>query len=317
MKRFLAFAGFVVSFACAFYFVRAIAHHWEAISNISWDSLVWMSMGVALIIYTGTYSLTSYAWNCSLNVLGYPIPYRIALRILVLSQFAKYLPGNVGHHVGRVMLAKRAGLPTDAVLGSMILDTLVILVAASFCSLWAVQLLIQIIRSQGTVSTHTIALIASGGFLTVFIATLLPVTRHAFSRQLRHVRHLAQMKNLPLFAKALAAHTGSVLAGGTALYLLCIAFAHSVLSASWLDVTGIYAAAWLLGFLIPGAPAGLGIREVALLLGLGPIFGTDVATAAAAALRMVTTLGDGLVFVSGFALRGTNSKPSQTPGEAT
>jgi len=24
-----------------------------------------------------------------------------------------------------------------------------------------------------------------------------------------------------------------------------------------------------------------------------------------------------LVFVSGFALRGTNSKPSQTPGEAT
>lgn len=309
MKRFLAFAGFVVSFACAFYFVRAIAHHWEAISSLSWDSLVWMSMGVALIIYTGTYSLTSYAWNCSLNILGYPTPYRIALRILVLSQFAKYLPGNVGHHVGRVMLAKRVGLPTNIVLGSMILDTFIVLAAAGICSLWVVQLLIQIIRSQGTVSTHAIALIALTGFFAIFTTALLPITRRALSRQIRHVQHLVQMKNLPLLAKALTAHTGSVLAGGTALYLLCIAFTHNMVPAPWLDVTGVYATAWLLGFLIPGAPAGLGVREIALLLGLGPIFGNDAATAAAAALRMVTTLGDGLVFASGFALRRLDAKP--------
>lgn len=314
MKRFLTIAGFLISFACAFFFVRAIAHHWGTISSLSWDSMVWMSMSVALIIYAGTYSLTSYAWNCSLNALGYPIPYRIALRILVLSQFAKYLPGNVGHHVGRVMLAKRAGLPTETILGSMILDTFIVLAAAGLCSLWVVQLLIQVIRSQ---DTHAIVLIILAGFFAIFTAALLPITRHALSRQVRHVRHLIQMKNFLPLAKALAAHIGSVLAGGTALYLLCIAFAHNIVSAPWLDVTGIYATAWLLGFLIPGAPAGLGVREVALLLGLGPIFGNDAATAAAAALRMVTTLGDGLVFASGFALHGTDAKSSHSPGEVT
>jgi uncharacterized membrane protein YbhN (UPF0104 family) len=308
MKRLLSIVGLLISFACILFFSRAIAHHWKAISDITWDSLAWISMIIALTMYVATYSLTAYAWNCSLRVLRHPIPYRIALRILALSQIAKYLPGNIGHHVGRVMLAKRAGISTDTILGSMILDTLSVLVAAGITSLWVIRLSIQVIRSQGAVITHAFVLMTAAGLILISAASLLPATRLFLSHQVRHLRHLMRMRNVPLLGKALIANAGSFLIGGTGLYLLCVAFSQNApLSAIYLEVTSIYAAAWLLGFLIPGAPAGLGVREMALLLGLSPLFGNEAATAAAAVLRIITTMGDGLVFAAGLVLRNTGA----------
>ena len=73
-------------------------------------------------------------------------------------------------------------------------------------------------------------------------------------------------------------------------------------------LTGIYAVAWVLGFVMPGAPGGLGVREVVLLAALDPLYGSATAVGLAVALRLVTTLGDGVSFLAGFAIR---SGPSE------
>lgn len=317
MKRTLTFLGLIVSLACIVFFAQSIAHHWTAISTTEWSSGVLISMLVSLVIYLATYGLVSYAWGQSLDALAHPIPYREATRILTLSQFAKYLPGNVGHHVGRVVLAKRAGLPTDTILGSMILDTLIVLAAAGLCSFPALRLLLEVVRAHGPAFSRAVAVILSAGLIIAIAITMLGFTRRLLKRQFRHVLHLVKPRNVPLLGKALIAHVSSVLTGGTALYLLCISFAQGPSSVHWLDVTGIYAVAWLLGFLIPGAPAGLGVREIVLMLGLSPLFGANASTAAAAALRMVTIVGDGLAFAVGLTLRATSEAlrdPTIKPG---
>jgi hypothetical protein len=55
-----------------------------------------------------------------------------------------------------------------------------------------------------------------------------------------------------------------------------------------------YALAWLCGFVIPGASAGLGVREAVIVL----LFGDDPAALfTAMGMRVVTTLGDVLLLL--------------------
>lgn len=306
MKKLLVLAGVLISLVCVYFFARAVAQHWTAIAVSSWGGAVWINICVAVVLYMATYGIIAYAWGCSLTALGHPLPYRRALDILAISQFAKYLPGNVGHHVGRVMLAKREGLPLDAVLSSILLDTAIVVAAAGLWSLWVLRLLLDVLHKQQAF-THIAWLVGLGMSLLILLVVVLAFAPRARSRQLEQLSQLVQARNTLPLGRALSAHMASVVLGGTVLFLLCEAFAPGATDTSWFTVSGVFAAAWLLGFLIPGAPAGLGVREMALLLGLGPIYGIDAATASAAALRLVTTAGDGLVFAAGLSLRGNDA----------
>ena len=64
-------------------------------------------------------------------------------------------------------------------------------------------------------------------------------------------------------------------------------------------LTGIFALAWVAGFLTPGAPGGLGVREAILVAALDPIYGGAPALAVTVCLRLVTTAGDGTGFLAG------------------
>ena len=60
----------------------------------------------------------------------------------------------------------------------------------------------------------------------------------------------------------------------------------------------ISATAWTLGFLTPGAPAGLGVREAVLVALLTPSAGEPAALTAALAFRAATLGGDLLFYLS-------------------
>ncbi|MBQ4854714.1 flippase-like domain-containing protein [Rhodanobacter sp. B2A1Ga4] len=312
MKRLLTAAGLLISLACAYFFLHSVAAHWHVFTQMSWGAWVWPALVLALIMYVSTYALVTFAWGLSLKALDHPLHYRDTLQILLLSQFAKYLPGNVGHHVGRVLLAKRKGLPTDTVLGSMFLDTLIVLAAALASSLPSLHLLIQVASDKGSTHVRMAAILIAILTAILSVALAFSVTRRMLVQHVRHLSQLVRTQKLPLLCSAWATHCLSFMTGGTILYLLCLAFSNSPHPQYWLDVTGIYASAWLLGFLIPGAPAGLGVREIVLLLGLSPLFGIEGATAAAAALRLITTLGDGLALVLGLVLRKLQQAGSGT-----
>ena len=70
-----------------------------------------------------------------------------------------------------------------------------------------------------------------------------------------------------------------------------------------LALSSIFATAWIAGFVTPGAPGGLGVREAVLLSALIPVYGPAAAVGMAIVLRIVTTLGDGAAFLVGVLLR--------------
>jgi len=73
-------------------------------------------------------------------------------------------------------------------------------------------------------------------------------------------------------------------------------------NADVLLLTGVFAAAWVIGFVSPGAPAGLGVRELVLILALTPLYGKEVSIGLAGIVRLLTTVGDGVFFLAGLSL---------------
>lgn len=299
-KRWLAWTGAVVSLGCGLYFLRAVAAHWQSLALTHWDGKVFLAMGAALLLYLATYVFATRAWQLGLRLLGHPAGFSRLARILMLSQFAKYLPGNVGHHVGRVVLAKRSGLPVDAIVASMVLDTALVLSAGAACSLPALALLLGVIHAHGAYAERAAFWVVFAGVVIAALLLAVPALRARIARLLGQGAARWSPSACWLLAQAWLNHCLSFLFGACALYLLCRAIADpaaiGILHPAWFEVAGIYASAWLAGFLMPGAPAGLGVRELVLLLGLSPLFGGEQAAIAAAILRLVTTAGDGLAF---------------------
>jgi uncharacterized membrane protein YbhN (UPF0104 family) len=66
-------------------------------------------------------------------------------------------------------------------------------------------------------------------------------------------------------------------------------------------LTGAFASSWILGFLAPGAPAGLGIREAILSAWLSGALPPAQVVMLVVALRIATSVGDLLNFMLGSA----------------
>jgi hypothetical protein len=76
-----------------------------------------------------------------------------------------------------------------------------------------------------------------------------------------------------------------------------------VTEGSVFELTCLFAVAWLAGYVVPGAPGGLGVREAMMVLLLSPILGAGTAVGLGVTLRVTTTVGDAVAFLIGLWLR--------------
>ena len=307
MKRLLALAGSALALLCAAFFLHGVASHWDQIRAIPLDGRTAVSFALAVVLYAGTYLAAARSWQLVLRLLRASLGYRHALRILATSQFAKYLPGNVAHHVGRVVLAQRAGIRAEAAVASLALDTGLVVAAAATCTLSALPLLRRAVAEHGTAMMRNLALLALAAIVLAGLALLVRPLRTRLVRGVRAFSSPLAPGQRGAVAEAFLQYVLNFVLGAAALGVL-LAGLTGTDRVPWGDLLGVYAIAWLVGFLVPGAPAGIGIRESLLTLGLSPALGADVAVAATALFRFATVIGDGLVFAAGMLpARGANA----------
>jgi hypothetical protein len=70
----------------------------------------------------------------------------------------------------------------------------------------------------------------------------------------------------------------------------------------WLTVIGAYVVAWLAGLVTPGAPAGVGVREMLLLLFLKGLVSEIDLLLVVLLGRLVSVVGDLLFFLAAFTI---------------
>ncbi|HLF68991.1 MAG TPA: lysylphosphatidylglycerol synthase domain-containing protein, partial [Gaiellaceae bacterium] len=110
----------------------------------------------------------------------------------------------------------------------------------------------------------------------------------AAARRLRiHLEVVLEGRQL---AALVAVNAVGWLGTGTAVYLLVTEATGDPPPFLWL--VGSYTAAYLVGFVAPLAPGGLGVREGMLVVLLGPSYGLGVAVAISLAIRLANVAGE-------------------------
>jgi hypothetical protein len=223
---------------------------------------------------------------------GVPLSFKESYRIYNLTQLAKYIPGSIWHFVGRIAIFKERGASAGAirdallsehawVIGSALVLAIVLVGFASpdFFGLW-----LQDIGADRYLGVLTAGLIV----ISVLAAVLLLVVR-SLGRWLWRLRPTA-------LAVAALVVTWACL--GSAFWVTLLPFSTEGLS--WGYAAGIYCFAYVVGFLVPFAPAGFGVREGVLGFALVPFMGLETALLLAGVNRILYILAELLVVLPAF-----------------
>jgi len=219
-----------------------------------------------------------------------------AVTIFGRAQLLKYLPSNLLHYVGRHAAAYRlGGAPHGALVWSSIAEAvLVTTAAAAVTGLFAQSLLARALGELYSPLWLRVLLPA------LAIAALVVATAYLLARGAE-----AKAKSLASLAKGASIACGLYVlfffANGALLAGLVEALPGEV-SAPPLMLAGVVSLAWFAGFIVPGAPAGIGIRDFVLTLGLEEAGLGSAALSIALAYRIVTLLGDLLLAPASFAV---------------
>lgn len=269
----------------------------------NWGAGQWAAATVAAFLYTATLVAASLVWWLLLRAVGCQgAPFLQTSSVPLLSQVGKYLPGNLAHHLGRLLLSRLVGLDLQRTTFAILIETLWSVGIALALSALALSPLEH--RPTGVLGGWTAGtLIAFALAAALAPALLRHVLLGATSHWLRKQRINLSELTLPSLGISVVS-VATYLLGYLTLGMVIDLIARAVFDAAainWLLLAGAYAAAWIAGFVTPGSPAGLGVRDFVLVTLLTPFYGEGFAMSITILLRLVTVAGDGIAYLVGLA----------------
>jgi hypothetical protein len=233
---------------------------------------------------------------------------------LGITILAKYVRGNVVKYLSGAGLSVSRGIPARALGVTITIEILLVISAAMAMGMgtgmWSVV-------GIAAVRRHDKSLMLVAGLLLAAIAVLLtfrkfgPLLLHRLAPQHAHVLAGDLLPPRGMMLRAFAIYLLVYACLGLSLVILAHWILPNALQDNWLLVAS-FSLAWVVGFVTPGAPAGLGVREGLLLLMLAPVYSSTAASVLVIALRLATTLGDVVGFAGGLLIL-PKSQPIAAP----
>jgi len=292
--RVATYIGRILSVISIVYLVIKITQYVDEIPPFQFSvSAVTIVLGtlVFVILCTG---LGFYAWTILLRGGDVRLRYVEGYIIVGASQIQKYLPGNLFHYVNRVTLGVSRGVPAEAIIVSTGVETGIAAIGSLIIALtgFAVFGDIGVAGLSGLPAFKGSYLsLVSGVLLLVAIAVIVLFAR---------IRHwlVARLSYLKVRRLAAAMCLYSVINIGIGLFITSLLEilwgVHSRFP--WYFFSWGFTIAWLCGFLFPGAPGGIGIREAVMVNLFGPMVGPALALGVAFLLRVITSVSDLITF---------------------
>ncbi len=235
------------------------------------------ALGIAYVVQTVIIVISTYPWLVFTRSLsGKKIPFGKAMPVFTRSNLYKYVPGNVFQYIGRNQLAADMHISHVDVACATILD---ILCCVASAGLLAVIFLGSAIGALLAAYWKTFLVIGCLGLALLTLLVILLATK--FRQKCRD--YLAR------YAKALEKGNRPQLLRGILYYLfhnllfsalyattLMLVFGGIADISTLLRLTGAFHFAWIVGFITPGAPGGIGIRESVMLMMCGAAYEQEV-----------------------------------------
>ncbi|MDG5977200.1 hypothetical protein H010_18203 [Hydrogenophaga taeniospiralis CCUG 15921] len=287
-----------------YYFLSELYNRLADIPPLHWDAYGVLAALASVLGVATTIAINGYMWRALLLDQGVAPALPKAMQIIAIAQFGKYLPGNVGHFAGRAALGSNVGIPVAVTLSTIMVETMWNLaVGAGFAALtlllFSRELLPMLPYSLGPLGLSLL----TAGLLVVPAITLRLFNRFfpELSRRLGGGKPIATTSFKTSLIVGAVVLLGFLILGGVlklqAMWLFHIDAGH------YPTMTILFAASWLIGYVVPGAPGGVGVREAMMVLLFTPVVGAGAAVGLGVSMRLATMLGDSLAFGLGLMSR--------------
>ncbi len=290
-SRFKQFIRWAILGGTLFFLGKVLIDNWQQVASVRVNSTGWACLAMALGVTLLGYICAGWVWGRILRDFKQPIEISRAVQIYLKTNIAKYLPGNVWQFYGRVVAATEVGSTLSAATVSVLLEPL--LMAAS-------ALLIALFCSREVVASYGVfGLVFQWLSLAIVLLSVHPKVLNLAILFLRKLKQKAtnsektpssfQMEHYPLIP--LLGELGF-------LVLRSIGFVLTFLAVSSVTPQQIpllfstFGLAWLLGFIIPGAPGGIGVFEATAIALLHHIFSPGILLSAVALYRLISVLAE-------------------------
>lgn len=272
-RRLLHAAGGLLALAGVVFVVIQMIEYGSALHISQLDSRLWWALTICSLLYAASNYLLASGWTDLLRQWDPRVPGRVAVAVYGKSIPAKYVPGNLFHLASRQAVGVALHIDGWALAKASLYELVLIVLASIPCSL---LLLPQVAAGVSVSLSVALCGLAGIGMAALLAALFGKSPARAF---LKYLLFLAVSACIFVALMALITdEPGLVLAG-------CAA------------VAGGYVIAWVAGLVTPGAPAGVGVRELVLIASLGGVAERPEILAAVLISRLVTVAGDMLFYV--------------------
>lgn len=244
-----------------FFLIKTIRDRFAEISAIRVNTQGWLFLLLALIITIGAHIWSGWVWTWILAIFKQPLGVKEGIRVYLVTNIAKYSPGNIWHFYGRIAAVARTGGSRGAATLSVLLEPLLMAAAA---------LLIALVSSGlGWLETdfdYRIVLLQIIS-LTIVLFGIQPLILNPLLHRLSLSKNRAdsiaaqtiELQEYPIFP--FLGEIGFVFFRGMGFICTFMAL-QSVTWSQMPQLISAFSFAWLFGLVVPGAPGGLGVFEV-------------------------------------------------------
>ncbi len=281
LKESTKYIGFLLTLVSFYYIILSLIQNYNKIEQLLTGEILFFAILLGLLLYTVSQFNLVLAWQILLKKQYPKIKFKIFYYIVGISQIGKYLPGNIGHVIGRVYLAQKFKIKILDSSKSLVYESILVVFAGMIVSL-----------GYFNYYKNNILGINITAFKVLFLATLISILIYLFYPTNKKQRFL----NIKSVLTILLLYIFSFAMLGLILYFIQFLL-NTTEYISLTKYIVVITISFIAGYIVPGSPAGIGIREFVFVTILSNEIDTSVSLALIFILRIITILGDILMYL--------------------
>ena len=267
--------GLIIGLAGMAFLLRTMWTHRDEMKD-SFSHLTWSSLVGAVFFAFMSMSYLGWMWGRLLLRRGYKVPRAQLVSWYYTGQLGKYVPGGVWAVVGRAEMAVRGGVPRADAYSVTGLSMFTTYSAAALCA------------ALGSLLSWERPIIGAALLLALVFGLSVYAIAPLRQRLVGLLRKITSGTNELTAPKDMLALTIVQVPAWIMISLSTTITAHAFgAEVGVLHMFFVSSLSWLIGFLVIGAPGGLGVRESIFTGLLSASIGTSTALSLAVASRMI------------------------------
>lgn len=284
----------IVIAVVAYYFYASLQKNWASVREIQFG-FDWYAIA-AIVIFGFAVVTSGWLWGLMLNIqiraAGHRISLLEAVRVHTASWLLKYIPGQAGSLVNKVVWANTRGISKQITVISFLYENIFLLIASFIAGIP----LLFVTRDSDIVAQNLLYVVAA---LVLLVIGLISTRTKIMHRLLGHLlRRLSGHTVTPdLFlsywqvVRVQALYLLPRVLNGIGAVFVAISFLF-IPEAAYIPIAASYIVAAAIGMLALFVPSGIGVRESVFVLLVGNTIPTEQAILIAIIARFYSTIAD-------------------------